>query len=227
MKEIIMMNFAKSLICLFFVLALFGCQSGGEQPPQVVEKSSPVAAAPSAAEETDMESPAEQPQMEDKNTDSDADPVSPPTPPKDGPLDSLPLGIIGEEEPVYIENIPVSMPARVDTGAALCSIDVSHLKYFERDGKSWVSFSIKPRANGKEYQFERRVKRNVKIKRHGMEDPPPRPLVELKIKMGRLTLMRDFTLIDRQQFEYQVLIGRNLLKGLAAVDVSRVNTLAE
>ncbi len=223
-----MMNFAKSLICLFFVLALCGCQSGSEPPPQVVEKSSPVVKnEPGAADETAMESPAEQPQMEEKAADSDPDPVSPPTPVKDGPLDVLPLGIIGEEEPVYIENIPVPMPARVDTGAALCSIDVSHLKFFERDGKSWVSFAIKPRANGKEYQFERRVKRNVKIKRHGMEDPPPRPLVELKIKMGRITLMRDFTLIDRQQFDYQVLIGRNLLKGLAAVDVSRVNTLAE
>lgn len=47
----------------------------------------------------------------------------------------------------------------------------------------------------------------------------------LKMRMGHITLDREFTLADRSEFEYPVLIGRNVLSGLAAVDTSRKNTL--
>lgn len=135
-----------------------------------------------------------------------------------------PLGVIGVVEPVFIEDIPASLPARVDTGASLSSIDVDDLKHFERDGKPWVSFVIKPRETGKAHPFERRVLRSVNVKQHGRE-ASTRPLVNMTIRLGDMTVRREFTLADRHNFTYQVLLGRNLLQGLALIDVSSSNTL--
>ena len=47
----------------------------------------------------------------------------------------------------------------------------------------------------------------------------------LTFRMGHLTLEREFTLTDRSKFEYPVLVGRNIINGIAAVDPSRRNVL--
>lgn len=142
-------------------------------------------------------------------------------------LDGAPLGIIGEVEPVFIEEIPQPFSARIDTGAAGCSLDVKEMKLFERDGKPWVSFSLIRRETGETHAFERRVVRTAQIKSASGENEPGRPVVEMKVRIGGMTLMREFNLADRADLEYQVLIGRNLLAGLAVVDVGRSNTLSQ
>lgn len=137
----------------------------------------------------------------------------------------LPLGIIGEVEPVFVEDIPQPFTARIDTGASLCSLDADEVKFFERDGKPWVSFCLVHRETGERHTFERKVKRQAAIKQIGGEDAQKRPLVEMTVRIGEMTLQRDFTLSDRGNFKFQVLIGRNLLNGVAAVDVSRSSSL--
>lgn len=137
----------------------------------------------------------------------------------------LPLGIIGEVEPVFVEDIPQPFTARIDTGASLCSLGAEDVKFFERDGKPWVSFSLVHRETGERHSFERKVKRLTAIKQTGGEESEKRPLVEMTVRIGEMTLQRDFTLSDRGNFRFQVLIGRNLLNGVAAVDVSRSRSL--
>ena len=134
------------------------------------------------------------------------------------------LGVIGEVEPVFVEDIPEPFAARIDTGAAQCSFDIEEMKLFERDSKPWVAFGIRHRDTGELHMFERPVKRTLKIRQS--QGTQKRVLVEMKVRMGDLTLRRDFTLSEREDLAYQVLIGRNLLSGLAVVDVSRINTLA-
>ena len=113
--------------------------------------------------------------------------------------------------------------ARVDTGAATSSVDAREVKEFERDGKSWVSFYIEHPDSGERSHFECPVKRRVRIKR-ALHDER-RFSVELRVRIGKETVTGEFTLSDRDEFEYPVLLGRNILSGLAVVDVSRVNTL--
>ena len=112
----------------------------------------------------------------------------------------------------------------MDTGATTCSIDAFDIKNFERDGRKWVSFKIKSRTSGEQKSFELPVVRIVPIKRHGMPDQQ-RFSVMLTVKIGHLTLEREFTLTDRSSFDYQVLLGRNLLSGIAVVDVTRKNSI--
>ncbi|MBN2643665.1 MAG: ATP-dependent zinc protease [Victivallales bacterium] len=134
-----------------------------------------------------------------------------------------PLGIIGEIEPVYVLPLEDAFAARIDTGATTSSIDAANIVEFERDGKSWVSFDVIHRESRKTYSYKKRMVKNINIVR-GSENEE-RYVVKMDIKIGNQVLSRNFTLTDRSKFKFQVLIGRNVLSGLAVVDVNQKNTL--
>lgn len=209
------------------------------EAPIIAEISPPSAAANGLAVETTPQSPAppEPPSKagedeipETLQITAESEPVEAPVDganPMSRDLDGAPLGIIGEVEPVFIEDIPQAFEARIDTGAAGCSLDVRDMKLFERDGKPWVSFTFTHRGTGEEHAFERRVVRTAQIKSASGDGDKGRPVVEMKVRMGSMTVVREFNLADRADLDYQVLIGRNLLTGLAVVDVGRSNTLSQ
>ena len=135
-----------------------------------------------------------------------------------------PLGIIGEVEPTYLRDMNSVFPARIDTGAETSSIDVQNIKEFERDGESWVLFDIENRATKERKTFKKKITRKTTIKRQQGGDEK-RITINMDIKMGNQYFNKEFTLANREKFEYQVLIGRNILNGLAVVDVGIRNSL--
>ena len=50
-------------------------------------------------------------------------------------------------------------------------------------------------------------------------------MVEMEVRMGKDVFRANFTVAEREKFEYQTLIGRNILYGRAIVDVTLSNTL--
>lgn len=135
-----------------------------------------------------------------------------------------PLGIIGEVEPVYLKDIDSVFYARIDTGAETSSIDAFNIKEFERDGEPWVSFDVKNRKTKEKRTFEKKIVRKTFIKRQQGEDEK-RIVVNMEIKIGNQLFVKEFSLGNRKKFNYQVLIGRNILNGLAVVDVAIKNSL--
>lgn len=133
------------------------------------------------------------------------------------------LGIIGSVEPVYIFPMENPFEARIDTGAEISSIDASQIKRFERDGEKWVSFTLKNRTTGETHTFEKKILKITSIKRIYQDEE--RLTVQMKIKFGTEIISAPFTLADRSKFNYQILIGRNVLNGLAVVDPAISNTL--
>lgn len=138
------------------------------------------------------------------------------------PLRGLPLGIIGIEEPVFVMPFETPFAAKIDTGADTSSIDAEEIRLIQRDGGKFVSFKIRQRGTQKEHSFELPLKRRTSIVRHGSQ-AQPRYTVMLTVRIGPLTMEREFSLADRKNFKYQVLIGRNIISGMAAVDPSRRN----
>lgn len=134
------------------------------------------------------------------------------------------LGIIGEVEPVYLRGLASVFPARIDTGATTSSIDAKNIKEFERDGVAWVSFEVENRLTKEKMTFEKRINGITHIDRQA-SDNERRIKVNMEIKIGNQEFIKEFTLANREKFEYQVLIGRNILNGLAVVDTSIKNTL--
>lgn len=135
----------------------------------------------------------------------------------------MPSNVIGAVEPVYLPPMKSPFMARIDTGATTSSLDVQDIKKFERDGNQWVSFTVINRETNETYTFEKPISRKVKIKRIG--DSERRLTVEMDVRMGGERFKADFTITTRNNFEYQALVGRNILLGRAIVDVSVSNTL--
>ena len=151
-------------------------------------------------------------------------PVAPEIEPQVAPASpTLGLAIVGGVEPIYVLPLKTPFAARIDTGAETSSIDVVNLTPFERDGEKWVAFTLTNAQNGESKRFEKRVVRRTIIRRAAKDER--RYVVILDIKIGNEVINAEFTLADREKFEYQGLIGRNVINGRFLVDSSLDNTL--
>ena len=130
------------------------------------------------------------------------------------------LHIVGAVEYVVIGDNIMQQKARVDTGATTTSLGIKELEIFERDGESWVKFTIEDRVMEETAEFERKLVRRVQIKRHNAS-PDERPVVTMPLTMGPIQRTVEVTLNNRDSFEYPVLVGRNFLDGHAVVDVGQ------
>jgi hypothetical protein len=108
--------------------------------------------------------------------------------------------IIGFVEPVKIiksKSKEVVLNARIDTGATKCSIDeklVNELKLGPIIGETTV--------------------RNA----HGTEK---RNIIEVKFQMANKTITEVFTIANREQMTFPVLIGRNVLRKGFLIDPNK------
>ena len=132
------------------------------------------------------------------------------------------LEIIGAVEPIYFLPMKSAFEARIDTGATTSSIDADDIVEFERDGEKWVSFKITNRRSGETHTFERPIEKNLIIKR--VDHQEHRIKVLMNVSFGGKDFAAEFTLAKRDKFEYQALIGRNILTGRAIVDTSLSHT---
>jgi hypothetical protein len=134
------------------------------------------------------------------------------------------LLVIGEVESIGIVEAKWYYTSRIDTGATTCSIHAENVEPFERDGEDWVRFELVNEKGGETCKLERKVERVAEIKRHGAESQK-RYVVKLHAAFGENKPLLEFTLADRASYTYPLLVGRNLLRGTAMVDVSKKNTL--
>ncbi len=128
-------------------------------------------------------------------------------------------------EYVVLEPWQIKLRAKLDTGAKTSSLHALDLQRFERDGQPWVRFSTEGKQNEITTKpIELPIKRDVKIKSHH-HDPAVRPVVELSFCLNGHIYHGEFSLVDRSQFNYAVLLGRRILKQGIIVDSSTTFTL--
>ncbi|MFC3914520.1 ATP-dependent zinc protease [Pseudaeromonas sharmana] len=128
--------------------------------------------------------------------------------------------ILGESEWVYIDEANGAFQTRVDTGAATSSISATDITVFEREGKRWVKFKM-PIDGGKSLDIEAPFVRYVRIKQASAESSDRRPVVRLTMQIGSMTEKAEFSLKDRSEMDFSVLLGREFIKDVAVVDVAR------
>ena len=131
--------------------------------------------------------------------------------------------VVGQQEQIWLSDLELPLTARIDTGAETSSLDARNIALFERDGRRWVRFEIMNPTTGKPDALERRLKRTVGIHQSGTTEITRRPVIKMGIVIGRINQTAEFTLSDRSHLGYQVLIGRNILKDVMVVDVSKKN----
>jgi hypothetical protein len=122
----------------------------------------------------------------------------------------------GYLERVMIYPGPVTMAAKLDTGADNSAIHATNIKVGLRDGKQWVSFDVVTKDNIIQH-FEKPVVRIARIKQ--LSGPAQeRPVVMFEICLGAIKRSVNVSLVNRDGFDHRLLIGRSFLAGHALVD---------
>jgi hypothetical protein len=136
--------------------------------------------------------------------------------------------IIGRSETVSLPELGLSdLNARIDTGAATSSLHCHKIKKIRsEEGISKIEFYVldpaHPEYNSQKYTFEKYGVRNVKSS-NGITQK--RYLIKTKIRFGEKLYRIEFTLADRSEMTYPILIGRQFISKKFLVDVSKKNTL--
>jgi len=138
--------------------------------------------------------------------------------PKSPATDKL---LVGRIEKVRLTPPGRTFHARIDTGATTSSLDARDIETFERDGDDWVRFKIADPETDDLYEVEKPIIRRVKIIQASSDEADRRPVIELQLQIGTIKLIEEFNLEDRAHLNYELLIGRNVLRDLMVVDVAQ------
>ncbi|MBU1196206.1 MAG: RimK/LysX family protein [Proteobacteria bacterium] len=142
------------------------------------------------------------------------------------PVSAQSREVLGWLEMIRVYPGNMKLRAKMDTGAKSSAINAYDLKKFERDKETWVSFELRDhskKAKPKTILLEKKVIDSVKIKRKGggLEE---RLVVNMEICLGGIHKEIRMSLIDRSNFNYQVLIGRTDLENDFIIDPSATFT---
>lgn len=113
----------------------------------------------------------------------------------------------------------VNVPVKVDTGADSSSIWASHLDMDDDGTLKFILFADgSPYFSGQVHETKEYSVHRIRSSNGTMQ---VRYKVKLAIQLAGRTVRGTFTLADRSQNTYPVLIGCSLLKGKFLVDVSK------
>lgn len=129
--------------------------------------------------------------------------------------------LFGESEWVWLDAADHAFQARIDTGAVTSSISAADITIFERDGEDWARFFMSHKGMDDRIKIEAPLVRHVRIKQASAEDIDRRPVVMLAVRVGEFNDKAQFTLADRSNMAFPILLGRDFLKDIAVVDVAR------
>ncbi len=121
--------------------------------------------------------------------------------------------VLGEVEDVILLPWGAKLPARVDTGAAMSSLDARDLKV--KDG--FAEFSLSKKHGG--LQLRLPIVDWLTIR--SSEASEQRPIVEIEFCIGPKRVHTRVNLNDRSTVKYPLLLGRNTLKEDFIVDCMR------
>jgi hypothetical protein len=130
--------------------------------------------------------------------------------------------VIGRIEAVTLTTYGLTLDAKIDTGADTSSINGPDTRFYEAGGTARVAFSV-PDAAGAIRHIDEPVLRMVRINRAGAPDEE-RAVIKLAICMAGIATTAEFTVADRSELRYQMLIGRSVLAPDFLVDVSVTHT---
>ncbi len=134
--------------------------------------------------------------------------------------------ILGEQEWVWLDAANHNFKARIDTGATTSSINANEIQEFERDGKTWIKFSlvipnIDHPEKSESVSIEAPLTRWARIRQSSTDEIDRRPVVSILIRIGSLHEKAQFTLTNRSHMAFPILLGREFFKDIAVVDVSK------
>jgi hypothetical protein len=132
---------------------------------------------------------------------------------------------IGRAECVDLPDIRLSgLEAKVDTGAYSCSIHCHSLEKIEEEGRAFIKVTfIHPADKTKEEKvilFENFSTKRIK---NSFGHSEKRYMVKTNLEIFGKKYLTEFSLSNRENLRFPLLIGRKFLKARFVVDVSKYN----
>lgn len=128
--------------------------------------------------------------------------------------------VLGWIETIYLFPSQEKVNSKLDTGARTSSIYATDIQTHHNGGELWVKFKLPAKGGDGGIHFDKPVVRETYIKKHALNSKH-RYVVELNFCINGRTHTAEFTLADRGNFQYRVLIGRNVLRGNYLVDSAK------
>lgn len=134
--------------------------------------------------------------------------------------------IIGRRELVDFPELELfEVEAKIDTGAFTAAIHCTDIREAVLpDGTRVIRFNLldptHPQYHHKIFEFTHFTKRDIKSSFGEIQE---RYVIQTQIQLFDKIILSDFSLSDRSDMKYPVLIGRAILRKSFIVDVSRKN----
>jgi hypothetical protein len=129
--------------------------------------------------------------------------------------------VFGWVEKATLEPWNVEVKAKLDSGALTSSLDARDIERFEKEGEEWVRFRLKLEdvGSGEEFseQMELPLYRSIRLRGAGGTDR--RPVVLMNVCMGDTVYEEQFSLRNREEMFYPLLLGRRSIGHLGLLDV--------
>lgn len=129
--------------------------------------------------------------------------------------------VFGWVEKATLQPWDIEVKAKLDSGALTSSLDARDIEMFEQDDEEWVRFRLRleDQASGEVFSdlIERPLYRELSVRGAGGSDE--RPVVLLEVCMGDTIYEEQFSLRDREEMNYPLLLGRRTISHLGLLDV--------
>lgn len=135
------------------------------------------------------------------------------------------LLVIGRSEHIALPGLGIArVKAKVDTGAFTSALHYQRITLRQTGDHTElvVTFSMGRKRVRK--AFRKYSRKQVRSSNGQLTE---RWVVHTTVDLGGVRALTPFTLFDRSEMKFQVLLGRQLLRGRFLVDVSRENMAAE
>ncbi|MDR3477830.1 MAG: RimK/LysX family protein [Gammaproteobacteria bacterium] len=131
-----------------------------------------------------------------------------------GSLQKEALSIKGYVEDILIMPDNILLSAKLDSGADTSSLNAQHIRISKRSGQDWVEFDVLDKNTVHHLSYI--VLKKVSIKNRSGEitntaQAASRPLIAMDVCLGGRIEKIKVNLVDRSQFKYPFLLGREAL----------------
>ena len=130
--------------------------------------------------------------------------------------------LIGRSDKVDLPELNLfDLDAKVDTGAYTSAIHCHRIRVVNRGGKRLLHFVLldpaHPAYNEKPFYFEKFTKRTIK---NSFGNSERRYIIKTAVEIFGKSIRTEFSLSNRGNLKFPVLLGRKFLQGRFYVDVS-------
>lgn len=121
--------------------------------------------------------------------------------------------IVGWREVVALPDLGIAeVRAKVDTGARTSALHAEYIETYEREGEKWVRFHVPASRRHKAFKIETPVHDERAIK-NTSGIPESRIVIRTLLILGRHRWHVDVSLANREQMEFDLILGRTALRG--------------